>query len=169
VTGARTTRAEVGVASEAVSYERAADMRYAGQGFEIVVQLPARALDSRDEPAIEAAFHQAYVEAFARDVEGVPIEALNWRLTASGPRPEPGLGAVQPKGPGPAVPKAERRAYFPEAGGFVNAPVYDRYSLAAGAIGHGPAIVEERESTLVIGPGGQFAVDTLGGILVEVT
>ena len=31
--------------------------------------------------------------------------------------------------------------------------MYDRYALAPGATFNGPAIVEERESTLIVGPG----------------
>src|SRR3989442_919086 len=50
--------------------------------------------------------------------------------------------------------KATRMAYFAEAGGFVETPVYDRDALGPGARCTGPAIVEERESTAVVGPGG---------------
>ena len=50
-------------------------------------------------------------------------------------------------------------AYFAEAGGFVETPVYDRYALRPGAGFAGPAIVEERESTAVVGPGGRCRVD----------
>src|SRR3989441_1198014 len=55
--------------------------------------------------------------------------------------------------------KATRMAYFAEAGGFVETPVYDRYALRPGAGFTGPAIVEERESTAVVGPGGRCRVD----------
>jgi len=55
--------------------------------------------------------------------------------------------------------KATRMAYFAEAGGFVETPVYDRYALGPGAGFTGPAIVEERESTAVVGPGGRCRVD----------
>ena len=51
------------------------------------------------------------------------------------------------------------------AGGCADTPVLDRYALAPGTSGEGPVIVEERESTLVIGPGGRFRVDERGGIL----
>jgi N-methylhydantoinase A len=54
--------------------------------------------------------------------------------------------------------KGTRRAYFAERGGFVETPVYDRYALRPGARLAGPAIVEERESTLVVGPGQLVAV-----------
>jgi len=63
--------------------------------------------------------------------------------------------------------KGRRPAFFAEAGGFVEAAVYDRYRLGPGASFQGPAIVEERESTAVIGPGGRCRVDDHLLLLVE--
>jgi len=58
-------------------------------------------------------------------------------------------------------------AYFAEAGGFVETPVYDRYALGPGAEFTGPAIVEERESTAVAGPGARCRVDDGLALIVE--
>ena len=77
------------------------------------------------------------------------IEALNWRVVAAGPRPTFTMSAAS-AGAAPARPrraKGSRRAYFPEAQGYVDTPVYDRYALRPGAELAGPAIIEEREST----------------------
>ena len=46
--------------------------------------------------------------------------------------------------------------------------VYDRYALVPGAAFDGPAIVEESESTLVVGPGGRFEVAASGNIIVTI-
>ena len=64
--------------------------------------------------------------------------------------------------------KGHRPAYFPELGGFHPAPVYDRYGLAPGVELRGPAIVEERESTAVVGPGARARVDEFLNLIVEV-
>jgi len=75
-------------------------------------------------------------------------------ITVSGPKPgAPGPGAAKP------VPKATRKAYFPEARGYMDTPVYDRYALTPGEAFVGPAIIEERESTTVAGPGARVSVD----------
>ena len=63
--------------------------------------------------------------------------------------------------------KAMRRAYFPEARGYADTPVYDRYELAAGTILTGPAIVEERESTTVLPPGVTATVDEYANLIAE--
>ena len=64
--------------------------------------------------------------------------------------------------------KGTRPVYFPEFREFRPTTVYDRYALLPGATFDGPAIVEERESTLVIGPGGRFEVAASGNIIVSI-
>ena len=49
----------------------------------------------------------------------------------------------------------------------MDTPVYDRYLLGRGENLAGPAIVEERESTLIIGPGASFTIDPVGNLIVE--
>ena len=53
--------------------------------------------------------------------------------------------------------------------GFTDAPVYDRYALAAGARLEVPAIVEERESTTVLPPGVTATVDEYANLLAEIS
>jgi N-methylhydantoinase A len=94
----------------------------------------------------------------------VPLEVINWRLVASGPKPR-----LEPRLDQQAVGRTAppRQAYFPDLGGFVETPVYDRYALTAGSMLEGPAIVEERESTLVIGARGRARVDDQLNVIVE--
>ena len=69
--------------------------------------------------------------------------------------------------PAAGADKGRRRAYFPETGGWIDCPIYDRYQLAAGQAIPGPAIVEERESTVIVGPGAQCCVDEQWNLMVE--
>jgi N-methylhydantoinase A/oxoprolinase/acetone carboxylase beta subunit len=62
--------------------------------------------------------------------------------------------------------KGSRRAYFHERG-FVKTPVYDRYALDPGFRIEGPAIIEERESTAIIGVGGRCMVDDHSTLVIE--
>jgi N-methylhydantoinase A len=55
--------------------------------------------------------------------------------------------------------RGSRDVFFAEVSGFVETPVFDRYQLRRGDTIDGPAVVEERESTTVIGPGGRVEVD----------
>jgi N-methylhydantoinase A len=59
--------------------------------------------------------------------------------------------------------------YFAQYGDYHDTPVYDRYALGAGAHITGPAIVEERESTAVIGPAAVATVDALSNLIVRLS
>jgi len=155
-----------GVARADVTVTRVAEMRYLGQGHEVEAAIPGGRLSGASLPAIRESFEAAYRALYHRLPQGVPIEVLNWRTTVSGPAPDV---AMRPPGGGRATAavKTRRPAYFAEAAGFVPTPVYDRYALGAGATFTGPAIVEERESTAVIGPGARCLVDDALTIVVD--
>jgi len=142
--------AEAGLAAGDVAHERLADLRYVGQGHEVRVRLPEGELDGGAE--LLERFEREYARLYGRRGPDVPVEALNWRVVSSGPRPELELAAAAVDASS-RPPEAARAAFFPSLGGYVETPVYDRYALRPGARLAGPAIVEERESTLVVGPG----------------
>src|SRR5438552_1260065 len=146
--------ARAGVARERVSVTRIAEMRYVGQGHEVEAPVPTGRLSAASLPAITASFEAAYRALYHRLPQGVPIEALNWRVAVAAPAPSLTFGgAVAGGAAAPAAAKRTRRAWFAEANDWVETPVYDRYALGPGTTFGGPAIVEERESTAVVGPG----------------
>src|SRR5215470_8979427 len=154
--------------SGAVTLLRSADARYAGQGYELNVALPPNALGSAHLTRFRAAFDEAYAVRYGFASPGEPVEIVNWKLSAvaAGPRLTLPKQADQ-GGPDQAL-KGRRPAYFPEKGGYVETPVYDRYRLSPGTTLLGPAIVEERESTSVLPPGCGTRVDGYGSLLVEI-
>jgi N-methylhydantoinase A len=98
----------------------------------------------------------------------VDVEALNWRVVVAGPRPS--IALPPPNGqptPMEATRRGERSAYFPESSGYVTCPVYDRYQLGPGSVLRGPAIIEERESTVVVGPGAGVEVDVQRNVVIS--
>src|SRR5262249_6521616 len=144
------------------------DMRLAGQAHHIAVPVPAGPLDAGSAAAIAQAFQQTYAGLFKRAAPEVGIEALNWRLSVSGPRPA--LRLAPPRAtPGNGRRQGPRPAYLPEAQAFVEVPVYYRPALVPGDAFAGPAIVEERESTAVIGPGRQVTVDPSLNLIIRRT
>ena len=58
---------------------------------------------------------------------------------------------------------------MPELDGFAEVPVYDRYRLTPGDAFDGPAIVEERESTVVLGPNARARVDDALNLTADLT
>ena len=160
--------ARAGAARESVRVSRIAEMRYVGQGHEVEALTPPGRLSAESLPAITAAFEAAYRALYHRVPQGVPIEALNWRVTVAAPAPSLTFGgAVAGGAAAPDAVKRTRRAWFAEANDWVETPVYDRYALGPGTTFGGPAIVEERESTAVVGPGARCRVDERRTLVVE--
>ena len=152
--------AAAGVDAEDIKIERSADMRYVGQGFEIEVPVPGGKLGPSSQKALAAAFNATYESLFGRILSDVPVETITWRMSASEPPPRPNIrfrtaeASTQSRGL-----KGERPIFLAEEGRFVDCPVFDRYGLEPGATLDGPAIVEERESTVFVGPDARCTID----------
>ena len=158
------------VAAADITHRREVDMRYVGQGHEIRVPLPFGTLSQTDREGVIARFEQTYQELYERPGPPVPIEILNWRVVSAGPKPNVSLTVdEQDDGAKTAADciKGRRPAYFPESNGFVETAIYDRYKMKPGMTFDGPAIVEERESTAIIGPGAACSIDEHYNLLVR--
>ncbi|WP_179956825.1 hydantoinase/oxoprolinase family protein [Amycolatopsis anabasis] len=151
-----------GVDAGGITHTRIAEMRYAGQGHEVRVPVPAAA-GARWPDSLVDAFTGAYRERYRRPGPAVGVEVLNWRVVSSGPAPEVTLRLRADRADGDAR-KGARPAYF--EGRFVDTAVYDRYRLRPGDRIDGPAIVEERESTVVVPPGARCAVRADASLVV---
>jgi N-methylhydantoinase A len=165
---ARKVLEETRLPSREAQIQRLADIRYVGQASELVVPLPSGPYTAGSQEAFAAAFEDSYMAAFTRTPPATSVEIINIRVTAT--LEVPGSANVMPSESdyaGRAI-KGERPAYFPEKGGHVATTVYDRYGLRPGQSFDGPAIIEERESTLIVGPGGRFEVAASGSILVSI-
>ena len=154
-----------GVEPERISHARFAELRYLGQGYEISVPVPPAGA-AQPIAQLQTAFAAAYQKLYQRPGPPVPIEAVSWRVTSTGASPQLSLPRLAGGDP-TAAHKGHRPAYFPEHGGYVDTPVYDRHRLGVGARLGGPALIEERESTIVVRPGQRARVDRAGCILLE--
>lgn len=168
----RTLLAQAGVRREEIRIERSADMRLVGQAHEITVELPGSPLAEGDEGRLEELFFTTYASLFDRSPPNVSVEVVSWRVRAFGPDPSfrlqhGGAGSSVAPPASAGAKKGVRMAYFPESGGYVSTPVFDRYLLNRADHLVGPAIIEERESTLVLGPGSRASVDDYDNVIVE--
>jgi N-methylhydantoinase A len=147
-------------------WSRYAQMRYAGQGFEIHVDLPEGPIDeSYASRAIEA-FKQAYMRKHRfLDAEGT-IEAVDWTLVATVSSEAAELGPAKIGAGGTRA--GTRKAWFPEAGGYVEARVLNRQALAALGQITGPAIIEDPDSTAIILPGDAARISRAGHLIIDI-
>jgi N-methylhydantoinase A len=131
------------------------------------VTLPDGELGPQDLPRVTSGFEETYRALYGRKGPDVALEVINWRVVASGPRLQ--MNVQLPRGAAKQsdARKGSRPAYFPEREGYADTAVYDRYALAPGMELIGPAIVEERESTLIVGPRGRARVDEKFNVIVE--
>ena len=168
---ARAVVGATGLPLAALRIDRLGDGRCVGQGFDLVAPLPPGpyADDAIARPALAAAFESAYREKFGRNPPAVPLEFINARVSVrvavSGHEIADHAGAAD-EALGGTI-KGQRRAWFAEAGGFVDATVYDRDRLTANTKIAGPALIEDPGSTLVIGPAATAQVMPSGSIVVE--
>ncbi|WP_432856760.1 hypothetical protein ACQPXB_23645 [Amycolatopsis sp. CA-161197] len=152
-----------------VTLERQVSARFAGQINEISVPLPAGELDASCRDEVRTRFLKAYTDLYGHAHDDIPVEVMTWRVVASGRLAEV---AVERRSAGAGedpVPKHTRPAYWIELGSFVDTPVYDRYPLVPGMTVAGPALVEERESTVLVAPGSTAVVDEYRNLVVTRT
>lgn len=142
------------------------DVRYEGQGYELNVPVLQSDGGSACGPrAVRRGFEDEHERSFGHRAENQRVEVVSYRVAAIGVIQRTGAPPIG-SGPVHVAPKAYREAYFD--GGFVNAPVYDRRDLAAGAEIEGPAIIEQMDSTAIICSGDRAHVDAFGNIIVEI-
>jgi N-methylhydantoinase A len=160
--------AAAGLSPQEITHSFSADMRHVGQGYEINIKLPAADVSLEAfKAAVRDAFRATYLQLYGREVEGTGIEVITWRLRASGPMGA--VGAIHTErrsGTAGDALRGHRPVYFEEAGGYVSTPVYDHYSLQPGVEIAGPAIVEQKESTAVIGPSGRATLDARHNLVI---
>ncbi len=152
------------IPADQVRFRRFADLRYRKQGYEIRVPLPDGILDASRLAEVRTAFEAAYVALYGHTMPRTPIEAVSWRVVAHGPKPE----LMLPKAAGGgSLRKGERDIYLPDERRYGRVPVFDRYALPAGWAFDGPAVIEERESTVVVNGRARITADDIGNLVVD--
>jgi len=149
-----------------VAYELSVDMRYLGQGYDVNAALPAAVDHASAVAALREAFERTYRKLYGRIFADMPLEIMNFRLTASARRHVADVAGTRPgaKGDGRV---GSRRAFCPRSRAWTEFAVHRRADIAPGIDFAGPAIVEEDESTTVVPGGARCRVDAHGSLLVE--
>ena len=144
--------ARAGTPEGELNREIKAYMRYEGQGWEIVVNLPKREFVDGDDQEIRRLFEDEYRRLFGRSLEGLDIEIMNWSVQASSP-----LAAVEPVKQLPntttLITDIKRNIFDAREQIFVEAGVYERESMEVGNEVTGPAIIVENETTTIVTSG----------------
>lgn len=158
-----------GIDPATVALQRSADLRFHGQGSELTVPMPAGEVAPASMAALETSFKETHQRMYAYNLSHTTVELVNLRVTAVAPLPRARqieLGEQQ--GDVAAAVVSERPVYFGADHGWIPTPCYDRARIGAGAVIHGPAVLQQLDSTTVLNPKQTARVDRLGNMIVEI-
>ncbi len=152
------------VSHEGATLRWRADLRYAGQGFELSVDV-ARGVETADDmAAIRHAFEREHERGYGHLLDGRRIDLVTLRVIGS--LPHGGPDRLAPIPPGTEGPAAVRPVYFGPEQGLRDTPVIGRGGLGPMAR-HGPLVIEEYEGTTIVPPDATAMLDAHGNIVID--
>jgi N-methylhydantoinase A len=160
---------KLGAGKAAIKVSRSADMRYAGQGHEILVDLPDGPFTKESAAQLKRRFEAGYRALFSRVVPALDVEVVGWILRAEASAPGrieqgegPGVGGREREQAANAI--ASRKMFDSYQRDFIDVPVHARAALAVGQAVEGPAIIAEDETTTIVTSGFTAVLDPSGAI-----
>jgi N-methylhydantoinase A len=153
---------------QSILFERTLMMRFVGQGAETDLSIERKPFDQWDKHQIRGFFDDAYKKLYGRTYPETPIEFVTFKLRASLPSREFRIPPIrQTKAKLADCTKGQRSAFSLVSREYIPFTVYDRSKLFPGAVMPGPAIIEERESTIIVGEDANASVDEFGFIWIN--
>ncbi len=148
----------LGVSREDMTLTRTAEMRYVGQFHEVEIPFPDGPVTAETIQQAVTILHERHEDLYSFAMIWVPAQFLTFRLVASAPRTPFELRAASASDDDASGALKRTRTCFWD-GEALETPAYDGQLLRAGNIVEGPAIVEERTTTIVVPAGFTCAVD----------
>jgi N-methylhydantoinase A len=148
-----------------IDIQRAVDMRYAGQGYEITIPCEAAAGDAGSLARLRASFDAQHKSMFGHSAPEEPVEIVSYRVRGIGKVPPVEMPRFSRAGTPLADARREtRRVRFD--GATIECPVYQRERLDVGLSFSGPAVLDQLDCTTVICPGQVARVDEWKNLIV---
>lgn len=146
-----------------VEIERACDVRYPGQAYEVLVPVPNGPINEAALGALSHEFHDRHRKAYGFAEEESVCELVTYRVTARRVLEIPAATTEMPED----RPSKEQSCRAYELGaGFVDATLWDREDLPSGHELAGPAVIRQKDSTTWIPNGVRGHVTAEGFILL---
>ena len=146
--------------------QRAVDLRYVGQNWELSLDLPSGALSRDDFVDVEDRFAAEHERFYGYHLPGEELEVLTFKLAALGTRHELELPRVESGSP--PAPIARRAVVFSGDTAPVETPLYRREELPAGGTIAGPALIGQIDATTLLPPGSDGRIDEYGNLHVTI-
>jgi len=153
---------------DAIIYNRTLLMRFVGQGAEIDLNIENVDFQIFSKQDIRTLFDTEYKRLYGRTAEESPVELVTFKVRASLPKKPFTISRLTTanRDIGSCI-KGQRKAFSITQKEYIPYTVYDRSKLFPEAAFDGPAIIEERESTIVLGEDARVRVDDFGFIWVQ--
>ena len=161
----RETLVAEGYGADDIAAAHHADLRYAGQAYELTIALPVDAGGHPDLDTLAAAFHREHKRTYGHASDRDQVELVNIRVTGRVLSQSERIYQPSPPDTDPGSPAGERRAWFGPQHGSVLTPVVGRAALAGRGI-EGPAIIEEYDATCVLPPNWLGTLDAAGNMVL---
>jgi N-methylhydantoinase A len=140
-----------------------ADLRYFRQNYELNLALSSQVIMKEDIPIIRKRFHDRHAAAYGHRAHKEKIQVVNLRSSAIKIKPKPdwqGLNSVEDKSK--KAPIKIRLVHI--NGDTLECRIYERSHLSAGIVIKGPAVIQENESTTLVGPHWSCRADKTGSL-----
>ena len=142
------------------------ELRYAGQGHELRIEVAPGPLDQANLAGLGERFEAEYERVYGLRVPGSAVEVVTWSLTLS-TVPGEVQPAMLPASDGAVAAGAARQVWEPALGRAVDFGLYWRFDLPRERRVAGPALIAEHETTTVVPAGWTARVDSLGHLILE--
>ena len=153
-------------ARERIVTRRQAGMRYRGQSYEVPVEVPPLS-GAHSVADLIGRFHAAHQRRYGHMAQREAVEIVNFQAIAIGLIPKPAAKKFAGAARRPASARGKRQVYFSGSEHW-DVPVWHRNDLLPGMFVEGPAVVEEKTSTIVLYPGQHAQVDEYSNLAVKV-
>ncbi|MEO0537473.1 MAG: hydantoinase/oxoprolinase family protein [Cyanobacteria bacterium P01_A01_bin.123] len=158
-----------GFSEAEMTLQRFADCRYVGQGYELRALVPSGELDETALQTVWQQFHDLHTAEYGHAFPDNTVELVTLRVTGTGPMPKlsglpvPAAGDVQNAWLKTAV------TYFRVKGQLekYSTNFFERDRLPVGGQIEGPAVIFQKDSTILLPPNSQAIVEASGNFMIR--
>lgn len=165
---ARADFARIGIAESQLTYKATVEMRYVGQFHEVEIDLPTGELSAENLPVLLANFHTTYEKMFTYSMTWRAVEFLTYRLKVTSPprKVEMMVHAKAVAGVETAR-RGSRMCQFEGNAAPIETPAYDWDLMAPGHRIVGPALIDDKTTTVLVVPGFNCEVDAYRNLVLR--
>lgn len=154
-----------GITRDTVTLEVALDLRYRGQSWQI--KMPVSSEPSREAlDALADDFHKRHEQLYGYHEPNGIVEVVNVRVAVISKMPRVDAPTADDSMARPA-PRPDHRTIYLDGEQSISAAIYDGQALMPGHTLQGPAVIEEPNTTLLVGAGDELLVDCYNNFLIR--